>query len=92
LSKTKLKGKSELEHLRGQNKKLTSENKQLRKRLKAIVNKSHFYEHIADEVIEDIDVKESCEFCGKGELYEIDLKFLKIKKCNVCDFSERIKV
>lgn len=91
MSKTKNKEHKPDEHLKGLIKKLRSENKQLRQRLKQIENKSHFYEHIADEVVEDITVGDACTFCGKGNLQTIDLKFLSLIKCDICDFSERVK-
>lgn len=87
MSKTKNKNKSEVEHLRGIIRKLKAQVRSLSTRNKELERQSHFYEYIADEVIEDVEIKEDiCEECGKGILSEIDLVHVIVTTCDLCEF------
>lgn len=93
MSKTQRKSRSELEHLKGEVKRLKSVNRQLRKKLKEFQNRAHFYENVVDTVIEENDADvaiETCNHCGKGEFFVVDLKFVKYKICNVCDHRKKV--
>lgn len=91
MSKSRQKSHSETEHLRGEIKRLKSENRNLRKRVKELDKRAHFYEEIADEIIEDVKPKDTCKHCGKGVLSEIDLVHVILTKCDVCDYQRRRK-
>lgn len=91
MSKSKNKSGSELEHLRGENKKLQSENRRLRKEINRLSRRSHFYENIVDEVIEDSKITETCSQCGKGTLILHDFKFVKLLTCDLCEYKEKVK-
>lgn len=92
MSKTKSKNHSELEHLRGLIKHLKSENRQLRRRLKEIDKKVHFFEDVVDEIVEEVDVKNACKACGKGTILEYDLKYVILEKCNLCDYQNKKRI
>lgn len=79
-----------MEHLRGQNKKLLSENRQLRKQVNSLKKQAHFYEETFDELAEEIDL-DACDQCGKGFISIVDLKYIKILSCNICPYNERIR-
>lgn len=90
MSKTRNKNRSEVEHLRGQNKQLQSENRQLRKQLNSFKKQAHFYEETIDDIADEISL-ESCNHCGKGFIQVVDLTYLKIRCCTICDYKERIR-
>ena len=84
--------KSELEHLRGQLRGLTSENRQLKRRVKELERKEHWFESVASEDPESVQVHENvdnCTSCGKGKLEMLDLKYVFITTCNNC--QDRIR-
>lgn len=91
MAKTAKKSRSELEVLRGENRKLKSENKHLRRENKALQRRSHFFEEIVDEVVEEVDVKNVCRNCGKGQLLEYDVGYISLIKCNTCDYEKKTK-
>ena len=55
--------------------------------------KEHLFERIVDTAVEksngDIDM-EPCLHCGKGELYVIDLKYVKYQVCSLCDRKDKL--
>lgn len=91
MSKTRRKNRSEAEHLNGQIRKLESENRQLKKRLKALDKKSHFYEELVNEVSDDVELKNVCQACFKGTLSEHDFKHIIITKCDNCKYQKSKK-
>lgn len=91
MSKTKQKTHSKAEHLEGQIKALKSENRQLKRRLRELEKKSHFYEDIVEEAAEEVKIKNACPECGKGTLQEVDLVHVIITKCDTCDYKKRRK-
>lgn len=91
MSKTRQKNHSETEHLRGLVKKLKSENRQLRKRLKELDRRSHFYQDIIDEVAEEVEVKNVCPSCKKGIVEELNFVHIIVEKCNQCDYQKNRK-
>lgn len=93
MPKTPQRSKSELEHLRGENKRLKSINRQLQKRNKELERKEHNYQTIVDAALDttDGDIEyEICDQCGKGEKYLVDLKYVKYSVCNVCGHKEKL--
>jgi DNA-directed RNA polymerase subunit RPC12/RpoP len=65
----------------------------LRQENRSLSRKSHFYENIiVDDVAEEIEVApDTCSDCGKGNLIKVDLAFMDIITCDVCDHREVIK-
>ena len=92
MSKTKNKERSEIELLRGRIRKLESLCRQLRKRNKQLEKKTHFHENIIGDFADTITPKgETCPECGKGQITTVDLKFLLIKSCSLCEYRKKIK-
>jgi len=77
MGKTKTKSRKEIEHLRGII-------RGLKKQLK------HQQNDVAEDNTDYNDEDGNCPKCGKGVLTEIDLVRLKIIKCNICDYREKI--
>jgi len=95
MSKTKQQNRSELEHLRGEVKRLKSINRQLRKRLKKYEQKETWYLELEDDIQiptqePAIDFKK-CSDCGKGVIMEQEYKFVIVAKCDTCGFTTRRK-
>lgn len=92
MSKTKQREHSETEYLKGQIRKLESENRQLKKRLKKLDRRAHFYENIVEESVEEVEVKDKCPSCKKGDLVLIDLKYVQFEQCNEedCDYRKKL--
>lgn len=91
MSKTKNKNRSEQEYLNGQIRKLESENRQLKKRLKALDKRAHYYEEILNDVEDEVEMKNICPQCNKGTLCEHDFKHLIIVKCDNCKYQKNRK-
>jgi len=89
VSKTQQKNRSEVEHLRGEVKRLKSLNRQLRKRLSASLKKEHFFEQIEEEA-DEVELVDACSSCGSGVMVAVDLKFVKYKVCSECKHREKI--
>lgn len=90
MGKVKQREKSEVEHLRGQIRKLESENRQLRKRIRVLDKKAHFYEDITADVAEDIIIKNNCPSCSKGNLIILDLKHVVFEQCDSCEYRKKL--
>lgn len=90
MSKTKSKNRSENEYFNGKIRKLESENRQLKKRLKALDKRQHLYDDIIEVIAEDIVIDEKCKKCKNGSVSLIDLKYAKFLVCNEC--KDRTKV
>lgn len=85
MSKTKRKERSETEYLRGQIKKLESENRQLRKRIRQLDKRSHLYDDLVEAVAEEIKPKaDKCNKCGEGILNFVKLNHLSFIVCDNC--------
>ena len=91
MGKLKIRQHSESEHYRGEIKKIEIENRKLRRRLKDLEKRAHFYEEVVDEVADDIELKNTCPSCKKGILQEIDLKHILISKCQSCGYQTKKK-
>lgn len=92
MSKTKNKSHSETDHLRGQIKKLKSENRALKRRNKQLEKKSHFFEEVMDETVEEADFKNACPECKSGQVIEYNFVHLIVEKCDKCDYQKKRKV
>jgi hypothetical protein len=83
MGKSRGRGKSEVESLRG-------EIRQLKKELKYYKRRSHIENSIIDDVIEDSDLEivntSDCPSCGKGVLVEYDFIYATLQKC-ACGFE-----
>jgi len=91
MSKTIRKEHSETEYFKGQIRKLESENRQLRKRIRALDKKSHLYEDLVDAVAEDIVVNEEiCKKCTIGVLSLIKVNHLKFLVCGECKDRKKL--
>lgn len=92
MSKTRNKSHSELEYLRGRVKKLESELRRCKKQLKHFERRTHHYEGLVDDISDEISEKrEVCQECGKGTMVVYDFKFVKVTKCDTCDFQLKRK-
>ena len=91
MSKTKNKTHSETDHLRGQIKKLKSENRALSRRNRELEKKSHFYEDVVEESVEETEFKELCPACKKGQIIEYNFIHVIVKKCSECDYKKTRK-
>ena len=83
MSKSKSKGRSEVEHLRG-------EVKQLRKQLNYFKRQARMPDVIL-ETKEDYKPLPSCPKCGKGELLISDFKFVELRTCDICEYQAKIR-
>lgn len=90
MGKTRRKNHSEVEHLRGENKKLKSQIRRLERHNKELQRKSHFFEDVMSETTKEIKSIDYCKECGKGELELIDFGFVEYVKCQICDFREKV--
>lgn len=91
MSKTKNKTHSETNHLKGRIRSQSRLIRQLKKRLKELERKSHFYEEVVDEFVEDVEVQDRCLECGKGNMIAYDFVHMILKTCDVCGHKERSK-
>lgn len=98
MGKTRNKQHSEIDHLRGENRRLKSENRHLKKVLK----QSEKWKNVKDDVhCDEIDGEEAviiervdeCPKCEQGRLRYIDLKHVQLFKCDnkKCDYREKAK-
>ena len=90
MSKSKKKSHSEIEHLRGQVKKLRSENKQLKRRLKNFEKRPVID---LEDLVHDVEIIEEmnqCPSCKKGILETHDFVHVLLEECNQCDYSKKI--
>ena len=90
MSKTKNREHSETEYLKGQIRKLESENRQLKKRLRKLDKKAHLYEDLIEAVAEEIEAEEKCEKCKQGIYKFVDLKYAKFMVCDKCQERKKI--
>ncbi len=83
MGKSRNRGKSEVESLRG-------EVRSLKKELKYYKRRSHIENSIIDDVIDDAELDivdtEPCPSCGKGVLVTYDFVYATLKKCQ-CGFE-----
>lgn len=86
LGKSRKSGSSEVEILRG-------ENRRLRKALKHYERREHWLENVINVIAEDLPIenKITCSECGKGELQETDLGRYINERCNVCSYKKLVK-
>lgn len=99
MSKTRNKSGSEVEHLRGEIRRLKSQVRYYKKRCNELSRRQNFFQNIdpdidAEEEYEEKNDIERCPSlsCGKGTIYEVDLGRIVVAKCDVCDWKETRKV
>lgn len=51
--------------------------------------KAHFYEDVVDEVVEEVEVKDVCPECARGEMMEYDFVHMILKVCNNSDCGHK---
>ena len=92
MSKLRRKQGKEDEYYKGQIRKLESENRQLRKRLKQLDKREHLYEDLIEAVAEEIKPPKNgkCPECRDGTLSHHDLKYVRIEKCDECKYRKKI--
>lgn len=92
MSKTRQRTHSEMEHLRGEVKKLKSQLRYWKRKAKALQKKEHFFDSLVDEMHPlDDESQETCTHCGKGTLSILDLTYVQYKVCDICEYKEKIK-
>lgn len=85
MGKTRQRNHSELEYLR-------AENKRLKKQLKHATRKEHWYEELVDVIVEEEPKpleQDICPSCNRGPLLELDLKYVIIYSCKICDYKAK---
>jgi len=90
MGKTRRKNHSEIEHLRGENKKLKSQIRRLERHIKELQRKSHFFEEVVEETVDDVTIIDTCQNCGKGILSQIEIAHLTFVICDICNFREKV--
>ena len=102
MGKTKNKNRSEIEHLRGENKELLKQVKSLKQRLKQLEKREHLIEDNPPQDIEFSTDNEDtmyhphlkaipCDDCGKGTFIEYEIMGKIIGTCGVCGNRKRLK-
>lgn len=93
MSKIRRKQGKEDEYFKGQIRKLESENRSLKKKLRALERREHLYEDMVEAVAEEIKVQDSsCKKCKVGVLVPVDLKHVKYLVCTEPTCRDRKKV
>lgn len=88
MTKTPRKTHNEIEHLRGEVKRLKAINRQLRKQLK--LSKRKKIEPTKTKNEEEIittSQQNLCQQCNRGQIESIDLKYIIIHNCNICGYT-----
>jgi hypothetical protein len=75
-------GKSEVEHLRGEIRALQKEIKYLRRR-------EHIEHIIIDEPVENVNARK-CPDCRDGILRKLDLIYIKMEVCSNCEYKKKL--
>lgn len=78
------------EHYKGQIRKLESENRSLKKKLRSLEKRAHFYEDLIDDEAEKIEITNNCPNCKKGVKIVLDLKHVQIETCTECDYRKKV--
>lgn len=88
MSKSYRKSGSEVEHLRG-------EIRRLKRIIKQLQKSAHVYNNIKDLVEdekEEEDIKITCNECGKGEIKTFDLGNKQVLTCTICNHRRVVNV
>ncbi len=95
---TRTKDKSEIEHIRAENRKLTKENKMLRRDIARLSKRSQDIEELEEQLKEHSSEEEhiyidptQCKSCLKGKITTTSLGIRIIKTCNGCTYREVTK-
>lgn len=86
MGRSRNRGRSELEFLRGQI-------RQLKKELKFYKQREHFFETPTEEIEEEVEnvEAEQCPSCKKGIISIFDFRFATLAKCSNCSYEKREK-
>lgn len=86
MSKSRNKSRSEVEFLRGENRRLKAE-------LKYYKRREHLVEPSIDNLIDDQEVEsvdaKRCQHCRSGILVIYDFIYATLKRCTDCGYEER---
>jgi len=88
---------SELEHLRGEVRRLKAENRSLTRKLKQLEKQEHMFEESdytgQDDTVEETSVDDTrvefCPDCRRGALQTLDLGKFIYKTCPVCQWRNK---
>lgn len=94
----KKRAKSSEEYYKGIIRELEKENKSLKRRVKELERKEHFYDDAQDEEI-STDTEDThptffkptrtCPDCGKGKLKEFELIGRHYEECQICEYRRK---
>jgi len=94
--------KSEVEHLRAENRKMKAELRNLKKQVNRTNKRAHQFEDLEERLAEQtLEEKSSdyivvdntaCPKCSKGKIETIDLGIRKLVRCDNCEYKETWKV
>lgn len=95
----KKRSKSSDEWYRGRIRELERENRALKKQLKQLEKKEHFFDEGQDieiasdseDTFPDLKAKTPCHSCGKGFIEEFEIMGRIIGTCNICGDRKRLK-
>ncbi len=82
MAKSASKNRSEVEFLKGEVRRLKKQLGRIKKGETVIVK--------ANDIIEE-EHEDGCPKCGKGTLVDVDLKYIVVTSCNICDYTQRRK-
>jgi predicted nuclease with TOPRIM domain len=81
---SKSRDKSPAENLRGQIRELESENRSLKKQIKALQKQEHIFNNPRSQLEEELEKKETCTVCGKGENESFIVAGRLFRRCILC--------
>jgi len=93
LGKSKRKTHSEVEHLRGENRRLEQENRSLKRRLRDL--EKYPQDEEIDDTTEDTHPKIEnthiiCTDCGKGKIKIFEIIGKQFEECDTCGYRKKI--
>lgn len=87
MSKTKNKNRNEIEHYKG-------EIRRLKRQLRELQKSKHLYDDIIDASIEQIEEPRErvhiCQECGKGKIKYFSVLDIPFEECDICDYRKKL--